>query len=185
MMTLQEIRESTINPEVAKEAYDQAQKRLGDTLDTKKTYEQKAFTLFNGYMTASLALLGVGGAIFKEQGFNHLVLPFWVAGMMFVSGAIFFVLSLIDKNYGAIASEPSMWLNKGTIDGDQNVLPLMLAYITYHHQERINISAANNLKKALLIRVGIILGIIAPIVLFAIFLIPVDSLDPALKALFH
>jgi hypothetical protein len=185
MMTLEEIRAATINPAVAKEAYDQAAKRLGDALDTRKTYEQKAYTLFNGYMTASLALLGVGGAIFKEQGVNHLVLPFWVAGMMFVLGAILFVLSLSDRDYGAIASEPSMWLNKGTIDGGEDVLPLMLAYITYYHQERINVSMANNLRKARLIRSGIILAIIAPFVLFAIFMIPADRLDTALKTLFH
>jgi hypothetical protein len=185
MMTLDEIRASTINPIVVKEAHEQATKRLGDALDTKKTYEQKAFTLFSGYVTVSLALFGVGGAIFKEQGINHLVMPFWAAGVMFILGAILFVVSLRDKTYGAIASDPSMWLNKGTIDGGDNVLSVMLAYITYYHQERIDISVKNNLIKAYLIRYGIYLGVAAPFVLLAMFLIPSEKFDPLLKALFH
>ena len=130
MMTLQEIQVSTVNASVAREAFDQASKRLADTLDTKKNYEQKAFTLFSGYLTVSLALFGVGGAIFKEQGLNLLVVPFWVSGALFVIGTIFFVSALVDKEYGAIASEPSMWLNRGTIDGDDAVLPL---HARVHH----------------------------------------------------
>src|SRR5882724_2742717 len=165
MMTLEEIRQSKLNAVVVREAHDQAAKRLGDILDTKKMYEQKAFTLFNGYLTLSLALFGIGGAIYKDQGLTHLVVPFWVAGALFVAGAICFVSALIDVKYGALASSPDIWLNKGTIDSDDSMLSLMLAYITYYHQERIDVSTASNEKKAHQIRRGIFLGVIAPFVL--------------------
>lgn len=168
MLTLEEIERSTVNKEVAREAYDQATKRLMDALETKKSYEQKAFTLFNAYLTISLALFGVGGALYKDDGFAFPVIAFWVCGGIFVCGAVFFVLALMDNCYGALASSPDMWLNRGTIDGDDTVLPRMLAYVTYYHQERIDQSTATNAKKARHIRYGILLGIAAPIVLLTL-----------------
>lgn len=117
MLTLEEIERATVNKEVAREAYDQATKRLTDALETKKNYEQKAFTLFNAYLTISLALFSVGGALYKDDGFAFPVIAFWVCGGIFVFGAAFFVLALMDDRYGALASNPDMWLNRGTIDG--------------------------------------------------------------------
>jgi hypothetical protein len=148
MMTLEEIRSSQINPNVAREAYNQADKRLTDVLETKKSFEQKAFTLFGVYVTAATALFGVGGAILKDNYWNYLSTPFfWTAGM-FVAGAIFFILALMDKTYGALASDPEMWLNKGTIDGEDGMVSLMLAYITYYHKQRIQKSTEANYSKA-------------------------------------
>jgi hypothetical protein len=43
-MTLEEIERSQVNLDIAREAFDQASKRLADMLDTKKAFEQKAFT---------------------------------------------------------------------------------------------------------------------------------------------
>lgn len=168
MLTLDEIERSNVNKDVAREAYDQATKRLTDALETKKSYEQKAFTLFNAYLTISLALFGVGGAFYKDDGFAFPVIAFWVCGGIFVLGTVFFVLALMDNCYGALASSPDMWLNRGTIDGDDTVLPRMLAYVTYYHQERIDQSTAANAQKALHIRYGILLGISAPIVLLTL-----------------
>jgi hypothetical protein len=34
-----------------------------------------------------------------------------------------FVLALMDEQYGAVASHPDMWQNKGTIDGDHPSCP--------------------------------------------------------------
>jgi len=185
MMTLTELQGAKINEGVAREAYNQAAKRLEDTIDTKKSYEQKAFTLFTGYVTVSLALFGAGGVFYKDHGLDHLVFPFWLAGAFFVIGTVFFVIALIDRSYGALASEPSMWLVDGTINGGDDVLPLMLAYITYHHQNRIKVSVKSNAKKAWRIRVGIILGTLAPFVLLLAFFLPAMALDTALKAFFH
>ena len=170
MLTLEGIERSNVNKEVAREAYEQATKRLVDALDTKKSYEQKAFTLFNAYLTISLALFGVGGALYKDDGFAFPVIAFWVCGGTFILGTVFFVLALMDDRYGALASNPDMWLNRGTIDGDDTVLPRMLAYVTYYHQERIDQSTAANGKKAMHIRYGILIGLAAPIVLLTLLL---------------
>lgn len=164
MLTLEEIQKlPTINLLVAREAFNQASQLLSDVLDTRKNYEQKAFTLLSGYVTVSFALFGAGGALFKENNLKHLALPLLFAGVMFVIGSMFFGFALMDSRYGALGSAPDMWLNKETLSGDDPTLSFMLAYITFYYQERIDVSLKANEKKALLIRLGIILGILAPI----------------------
>ena len=108
MMTLDEIRTADINPEIAREAYSQASMRLGDILETKKSYEQKAFTLFSGYLTATLALFGVGGTLFRHDGLTQTVSAFAGAGIIFAIGAMCLVIALLDADYGAVASDPNM-----------------------------------------------------------------------------
>ncbi|HKF95227.1 MAG TPA: hypothetical protein VKB96_11640 [Gammaproteobacteria bacterium] len=76
MMTLEEIRSAQINPTAAREAYNHADRRLMDTLETKKFFEQKAFTLFGAYVTAATALLGIGVALLKDNYWNYLSTPF-------------------------------------------------------------------------------------------------------------
>src|SRR5215213_1084926 len=78
MMTLEEIRSAQINPTAAREAYNHADRRLMDTLETKKFFEQKAFTLFGAYVTAATALLGIGVALLKDNYWNYLSTPFCV-----------------------------------------------------------------------------------------------------------
>jgi hypothetical protein len=80
------------------------------------------------------------------------------------------VLALMDDRYGALASNPDMWLNRGTIDGDDTALPRMLAYVAFYHQERIDQSNSANNKKATHIRYGILLGLAAPIVLLTLLM---------------
>jgi hypothetical protein len=169
MMSLTEIEKANVNLDIAREALNQASARLGDILDTKKAFEQKAFTLFSGYLTAALALFGVGGAIYKDHGVTNLVLMFWLTGLLLVAGAVCFVWALKDDGYGALASDPSMWLRPGTIDGGATVLPRMLAYVTWHHQDRITASLQANKRKATLIARGIYFGIAAPVVLLGLF----------------
>jgi len=59
-MTLEEIERSQVNLDIAREAFDQASKRLADMLDTKKAFEQKAFTLFSGVPDAFNCLVRCG-----------------------------------------------------------------------------------------------------------------------------
>ncbi len=163
MLSLLEIEKLHVNPAVAREAFEQASARLADILDTKKAFEQKAFTLFSGYLTVAIAVFGVGGAIYKgDQAWSPLAVAFLVAGALFVLGSILFMLALHDSTYGALASSPDMWLNAGTIDGDATVLPRMLAYITFYHQDRIDTSTRANNRKAACIRWGIYAGVAAP-----------------------
>jgi hypothetical protein len=73
-----------------------------------------------------IALFGVGGTILKDNYWNYISTPLLTAASIFVIGAVFFILALMDKAYGALASDPDMWLNEGTIDGDDSIVPPML-----------------------------------------------------------
>lgn len=170
MLTLAELQALTINPEVAREAYIQVDRHLSDVLDVKKSFEQKAATLLGAYITISVALFGIGGAIFKDSGVGPKVWPFFGAGIAFIVGAWFFVAALKTGQYAAVGSTPQMWLNRGTIDGDKNALPAMLAYITFHHSERIRLSERSNERKAYYISAGIISGPMAALVFLILLL---------------
>jgi hypothetical protein len=166
MMTLAELQAAEINPDVAREAYEQSSKRLEDALTTKAGHEQKAFALLGGFIAVSLALFGAGSVFLsgEEQG-DMVALPFLVAGVIQVVGACFFLWALLDDIYGALGSHPEMWLNRGTIDGGDAVLPAMLAYIAHHHRDRINRSVQANNSKAIKIRIGTVLGMVSLLVL--------------------
>jgi hypothetical protein len=171
MLTLSELQELTINPEVAREAYVQADRHLLDILDVRKSFEQKAATPMGAYITISIALFGIGGAIFKDAHFNSKAWPFFGTGLVFILGAWCFVAALKSGTYAAVGSTPEMWLNRGTIDGGDNAVAALLAYITFHHSERIAISVRGNAQKARWIDVGIFLGPVAAIVFLVLFLI--------------
>ena len=171
MLTLQELQSSTINAAVAREAYVQVDRYLADMLDVKKSFEQKAATLLGAYITVSVALFGIGGAIFKEVGTGQKVWPFFGAGLTFIAGAWCFIIALKSGKYGAVGSTPEAWLNRGTIDGGDNALPAMLAYITHHHHERIEISVKSNEQKARWITAGIVFGPVASFVFMLLFLV--------------
>ncbi len=164
MMTLDEIKAARINPAIAREAYSQASQRLADALATKTGHEQKAFGLLTGYVTVSLALFSVFGFLAGSEN-DALAPPFLVAGFMFVLGAAILVVSIWDSDYGTLGSDPKMWLEAGIIDGNDAVLSTMLAYVVYHHAQRIEISANSNRAKARRIRLGIGVGVVALLVL--------------------
>lgn len=170
MLTLPELQASTINADVAREAYVQADRHLSDLLDVKKSFEQKAATLLSAYITISVALFGIGGAIFKDSGIGPKIWPFFGAGAAFIVGAWFFVAALKIGRYAAVGSTPEMWLNRGTIDGGDTALPAMLAYVTYHHSERIRLCEESNERKARFIGAGIVSGPLAALV-FLVLLI--------------
>ena len=84
-----------------------------------------------------------------------------------------FALSLLDDDYGVLASAPDLWLRPGVIDGDEHALPAMLAYLTFYHHERIERSQAGNSRKARLVRFGVWLGAAGPFVLACGYGLPV------------
>lgn len=177
MLSLNELRNSKINADVAREAYSQSEKRLSDVLETKKSFEQKAFTLFGAYTTISFALIGVAGSLFKDSGASPLVLAMGASGLVLVAGAILLVLALHERTYGTLGSNPEIWLRKDTIDGVEAALPLMLAYVTFHHQERIEASIASNKAMGFLIRWAVYVGVLTPVVALALLLSPPCFVD--------
>jgi hypothetical protein len=165
MLTLDELRSSHVDFDIAKEALSQSEKRLGDALDAKKVVEQKATVLFGGYVTIMLALFGVGGALAKDAHLMAPALPFFVTGTIFLIGALSFVYVLNSAEYGNLGSEPSMWLQSGRIDGDKQAFARMLAYLTHHHANRIDKSYESNARKSATLHFGMVMGVIAGLVL--------------------
>ena len=171
MLSLEEIRKTKINREIAERALSESDRRLADTLDTKKAFEQKAATLFAAYVALSLALFGIGATVYKAQGgFTGQAMAFLIVGFLFMGGALFFIFALLDKEYGARGSMPDMWLVSGTIDGDEHALNAMLAYLTHHHQQRIAAGVENNETKASLVRRGVQLGVVGPFLLLILLI---------------
>jgi hypothetical protein len=170
MMTLEELQSSTINAAVAREAYTQVDRYLLDILATRSSFEQKSTTLMSAFITISLALFGIGGAIFQKNALDATELPFFVAGFFFLLGAGCFIVALKVGTYAAVGSTPEMWLNEGVIDGPDNAVDQMLAYLTYYHRERIEISVTGNKLKAKWIDAGIILGAIGPVAFVLLFM---------------
>ena len=171
MLSLEDLKQSKINPLVARESYLQAEKRLSDVLDTKKSVEQKASNLFGAYVTVALTLFGIGGTIFKNQELNQKTWPFFIAGGLFVLGAIIFMAAIKDEEYGFLGSPPDMWLNKGTIDGGNNALDAMFVYLAFHHARRIEISAKSNDRKICAVRAGMAIGVAATIIFAVCFFV--------------
>jgi hypothetical protein len=160
-----------IDLDVAREAHVQAEKRLQDVLGTKQSFEQKAFTLFGAYTTLSFALIGVAGTMFKDQGVSSIVVALGVAGSLLIIGVALLLRVFHARNYGVLGSNPEVWLQSGTIDGGTKVLPLMLTYMTFHHQNRIKVSIASNNHMAKVITQAIYCGLLAPLSLLAILLV--------------
>ena len=160
MMTLQEIQAAQINIEVAREALTQVAQRLQDTHAVSGGHDQKAFALLAGFVAVSLGVFGaVAGLLMAGEA--ELSMPFLVAGFAYVVGAACCMAALWDRPYGTLGSDPEMWLNTGTIDGDATALGRMLAYVTYYHKARIDRSVQSNRTKAKLLRFASILGIAA------------------------
>jgi hypothetical protein len=170
MLTLEELQSSTINADVAREAFVQTDRYLAHTLAVRNSYEQKAATLMSAYITISVALFGVGGAIFKDSGVPAKIWPFFATGLVFILGAGCFIVAIKVSKYAAVGGTPEMWLIPGVINGDENAVPAMLAYLTYYHSERIEISGRANRRKAWWIDAGIILGALAPLGFLLLFL---------------
>jgi hypothetical protein len=171
MLTLEELQSLTINADVAREAFVQSDRYLAHTLAVQSSYEQKAATLMSAYITISVALFGIGGAIFKDSGVPAKIWPFFATGLVFILGASCFIVAIkVSKYAAAVGSTPEMWLRSGVIDGGENAVPAMLAYLTYYHSERIEISGRTNIQKARWIDAGIILGALAPLCFLLLFL---------------
>lgn len=171
MLTLEELQAATINPQAAREAFVQADRYLVDTLQVRDSYEQKAATMMGAYITLSVALFGIGGAIFKDANVPAKIWPFFLAGLIFLIGAGCFIFALKAGKYAAVGSTPEMWLRSGVIDGGESAVPAMLAYLTHYYNERIETSVASNRHKSHWIDAGIILGALAPLVFLISFLV--------------
>jgi hypothetical protein len=154
-----------VNLNVAKEAHIQTEKYLLDVLEVKKSVEQKATTLFSAYATIALALFGLAAAIMKDAVTSLSPWPFAVAGAFLVLGMACFIWANWPMRYGFTGSLPSMWLVRGRIDGGDEALADMYAYLTQSQQARIDASQRSNARKVLALQLGMGAGALAPLAL--------------------
>ena len=170
MLSLEKLKAAKVNEAVAREAYNQVDRYLTDILATRNLYDQKATALMSAFITISLALFGIGGAIFQKNASDATDIPFFAAGFIFLMGAGCFIAALKSGTYAAVGSTPEMWLNSGVIDGPKNAVAQMLAYLTYYHAERIEMSVSGNKLKSRLIGAGIVVGAVGPLVFMILFM---------------
>lgn len=162
MMTSEELRDASINLEVAREVCIQATRRLEDLLSIAATFERRAFTLISAYLPTATALFGFSMAS-KSDWLRAGAL--FVAGALLVGGIWKFAMAVKDDRYGTLGSNPNLWIERGYIDGGEIALRHMLAHIARDYQNRIDVSRAANDRKARNISIGIYLGLASVIVL--------------------
>lgn len=157
LMTPEEIQACTVQPDVAKEAYAQVEKRLTDLLETKKSFEQRASTLLTGFSALALALVGAGGAFFTSQPLvghapKYLPFAFFAAAIPMIWAVWYMVRAQQPISAGLLGSTPDFWLRPGVIDAPGNVVPAVQAYVVYYMADRINTTErANSVREMLLL----------------------------------
>ncbi|MFO1125114.1 MAG: hypothetical protein U1E25_07420 [Methylocystis sp.] len=172
MLSLEELWKLRVNADVAKEAFVQGERRLADILDTKKTIEQKATSMFSAYVTIALAISGIGAAIFKDPTRSISAIAFLLPIALFVWGAVCFMSVLKGENYGTLGSSPTNWLRTGVIDSPKDGAEpaRTLAQLACGFEQQINSGIAANEKKFTSIHRGMKLGLIG-VASFAIALL--------------
>ncbi len=161
MMTNDEIDQTTVNIDIAREAFQHVTLRLQDILSAKDGYDQKLSALFSGYVAICLALMAAAAAAATQPTFEWLAVHLFFDGIMFAVGALCLALALIGMAYGSAGSAPETWLRPGIIDGDNVKSAMLIALIVRDHDSRISESIESNRKKARAIVVGITLAFCA------------------------
>lgn len=169
MLTLPEIQASAVTMASAREARADAEKGLADALETKENHDKKAFELLRAYVQLSLAAFGAAGVFITQQ--SALGLPFFFAGVAFTVAGGFALLVIRIDRYGVNGSDPEGWLERGVIDGDETTLARMLATVTFFYNDRIKVSRAANVRKAIWLTRSMTLAGITPLFLAVWFLL--------------
>jgi hypothetical protein len=90
MLDLEKLKSAKVNEAVAREAYNQVDRYLLDILATRNSFDQKATALMSAFITISLVLFGIGGAIFQKNAMDASARPsllpalssYWVLGVL-------------------------------------------------------------------------------------------------------
>ena len=69
------------------------------------------------------------------------------------------------------AARPTLWLNKGMIDGENSALDAMYAYLAFYHADRISVSIESNNSKLWLVRCGMWIGLAATAIFAGCFIL--------------
>jgi hypothetical protein len=90
MLDLEKLKSAKVNEAVAREAYNQVDRYLLDILATRNSFDQKATALMSAFITISLVLFGIGGAIFQKNAMDASARPsllpalssYWALGVL-------------------------------------------------------------------------------------------------------
>lgn len=131
-----------------------AEKRLADTIEVKKQFDQKAFNFLGGYVTAALALFGL------SEKFT--AISFWLnlTAIIFCIGVVPIFLSLKSSTYGTLGRHPKDWLeSENYLTVKSGNMAHIYAYLLRDIAPRIDQSKRINKKKASYLNIAVLIGI--------------------------
>lgn len=105
-------------PSVAKFAFEQAEKRLADLLEIRRACEQKLLSLFSVYISAAMAMFGIGTALFQNVGIASKAVWFFVPGAVFLVGALIIAYALWPQQGIMMGAIPSSTLTRAAEASD-------------------------------------------------------------------
>lgn len=158
MLTESELMARKINPEVAREAFQQADIMLADVLENRVAIERRAYMLLIGFLPATGAIWA--GAPGSSAGMAALIL--------IALGVLLLLAVFRGTSYPARGTSPRAWINAGIIDGSQSALAHTLAHLARHTADRIDLGVHANAKKLRLIDAALLCGAASLMVLVAL-----------------
>ena len=149
----------SLNLKSVEKGLEQAEQRLNYELDIEDSLNKKAldllkliFTLLSIFIASMLASIKFSQSLFTNGLVNIELIVF---GLLLLASLFLFFISLHSRNYGSLGRLPDTWLQKGIIDGDGEAYITTLTHILRDYQARIEVSVANNYKKATYLNFGV------------------------------
>lgn len=158
MLTLGEIQKSKVSLPIIREALNQVEKMVQDIIRKKETVNQKSFVLFNAYFTILIGLVSASYVVF-DKGYSGLFGFVFPLSSFFLVSLVFLLMSLRCGYFGTLGSRPGFWLTKDVIEGNENTLAIMLAYLTHTYENAITISVKSNETKIVMQHAGLYLSV--------------------------
>jgi hypothetical protein len=144
MMTLEEIQNApNISLALMQEGIRQAEMRLQDALTTKKQLECKLYFLMAYYVTT----IGIVSYLYSLPIFSH-----WTSALAIIAGLFIIAIlqafnALKGMPYGTLGRYPDTWLQESSLGQDEHGRALLLAYVLFGYQKRIEDSDKSNDEK--------------------------------------
>lgn len=120
-----------------------AEKRLMDTLDTKKQLDQKAFILLSGYILVVISLFQL--AFNSDDGASYFVNG---TALILCAGVGSLFASILIRRYGTNGRHPADWLHDSSyLTVKTKHTALIYAYVLHDYIDRIEESKKSNASK--------------------------------------
>lgn len=174
LLSLDQLSKAAIDPEVAKEAYAQVEKRLADLLETKKSFETRAASMLASFVSIELALMATAIALLNSGILKGTMegLPYvlFLTAVPLVYATFTLCEALLPTHYGNLGASPEIWLQQGIMDQPISVAH-MQSYAIFHMAKRIDMTEASNNAKAECLKTAAWISAATPIVFTVLFLL--------------